>query len=92
MLLEHPEDKIHPGLLRKLIGLLQTYSDETQVIIASHSAAVFNSLGPESLRLVTMEEGETKARALSPDEIDVVGKYLEEEGSLSDFLETVEGE
>ena len=27
MLLEHPEDGIHRALLRKLIGLLETYSD-----------------------------------------------------------------
>jgi predicted ATPase len=90
MLLEHPEDTIHPGLLRKLISLLRTYSDETQVIIASHSPAVFNSLEPGSVRLVTLEEGETKVRPLSPEETSIAGRYLEEEGSLADFLETVE--
>ena len=92
MLLEHPEDKIHPGLLRKLIDLLRNYADESQLIVASHSPAVFNSLGPDSIRLVTMDQGETKARAFSPSEIGIVGNYLEEEGSLSDFLETVEEE
>ena len=92
MLLEHPEDKIHPGLLRKLIGLLRNYSVESQLIVASHSPAVFNSLDPQSIRLVTMDQGETKVRALSPEETRVAGKYLEEEGSLADFLETVEGD
>ncbi len=92
MLLEHPEDKIHPGLLRKLIDLLRNYAAESQLIVASHSPAVFNALGPDSIRLVTMDQGETKARALSPSEIGIAGKYLQEEGSLSDFLETVEEE
>jgi predicted ATPase len=92
MLVEHPEDKIHPGLLRRLIDLLRSYSAERQLIVASHSPAVFNSLDPESIRLVTMEQGETKVRALSSEETHVAGKYLEEEGSLADFLETVEGE
>ena len=92
MLLEHPKDGIHRGLLRKLIDVLRNYSDQTQLIASSHSPVVFNALNPGSVRLVTMEDGETKVRALSPEEANVVSKYLEEEGSLSDFLETVEGE
>jgi predicted ATPase len=93
MLLEHPEEGIHRGLLRKLVDLLRDYSDQTQLIVTSHSPVVFNTLDPESVRLVTMEnEGLTKVRALSPDELGVADRYLEEEGSLSDFLETVEDE
>ncbi len=90
MLLEHPEDGIHRGLVRKVISLLQTYSDESQVIIASHSPVVFNSLPPEAVRLVSMENGVTKVRAFSPHETSVASKYLEEEGTLADFLQTVE--
>ena len=92
MLLEHPEDGIHHALLRKLIGILQTHSDESQVLMASHSASVLDSLDPSAVRLVTMEEGGTKARALTEEEVRYAGKYLEEEGTLSDFLETVEEE
>jgi len=92
MLLEHPEECIHGGLLRKLIDLLRGYSDQSQLIISSHSPVVFNSLDPEAVRLVTMDQGKTKVRALTPVEMEAVGKYLEDEGSLADFLETVEGE
>lgn len=90
MLLEHPEEGIHHALLRKLMGILQTHSDETQILMASHSAAVLDSLDPSAVRLVTMEEGDTKARALTDEELRFARQYLEEAGSLSDFLETVE--
>jgi predicted ATPase len=89
MLLEHPEDGIHEGLLWKLIDILQGYSDQSQVIIASHSAAVFNAVPPEAIRLVTMEEGETKVRPLSRQELGAAATYLKEEGTLADFLEMV---
>jgi len=91
MLLEHPEEGIHRGLLRKLIDVLRTYSGRCQLIIASHSAVVFDTLDPKSVRLVTMSEGETKVRPLTAEELDAARKYLEEEGTLSDFLEVVDG-
>jgi energy-coupling factor transporter ATP-binding protein EcfA2 len=89
MLLEHPEESMHEGLLWKLIDILQGYSDQSQVIIASHSAAVFNAVPPEAIRLVTMEEGETKVRPLSRQELGAAATYLKEEGTLADFLEMV---
>jgi predicted ATPase len=92
MLIEHPEDSIHRGLLRKLIDVLRTYSDQSQLIISSHSSVVFNTLDPKAIRLVTMEEGETKVRALTPVELHAAEEFMEEEGSLADFIETVEEE
>jgi ABC-type branched-subunit amino acid transport system ATPase component len=89
MLLEHPEDGIHRALLRKLIGVLQAYSGQSQLIIASHSADVFNALDPAAVRLVTMEDGQTGVRKLTAEEVQAAAKYLEEEGSLADFLEIV---
>ena len=63
MLVEHPEDSIHQGLLRKLLGVLRTYSGQSQLILSSHSSVVFNTLDPRAIRLVTMEEGNTKVRS-----------------------------
>ena len=90
MLIEHPEDEIHEGLLRKVIDLLKSHSDESQVILSSHSSAVFNSVDPTEVRLVTMDSGKTRARGLTPQEVAVAKKYLEEQGTFADFLETVE--
>ena len=90
MLIEHPEDSIHRGLLRKVIDVLQGYSDQHQMILSSHSAVVFDTLDPMAVRLVTMENDATKVRKLTPDELRAAKLFMEEEGSLSDFIETVE--
>ncbi len=92
MLIEHPEDTIHRGLLRKVIDVLQGYSDQHQLIISSHSPVVFDTLDPKAVRLVTMEDDVTKVRALTSEELRAAKLFMEEEGSLSDFIETVEEE
>ena len=90
MLLEQPEDSIHAGLTSKLLDLLKTYSKERTVILTTHSATMFNALAPENIRLVTMQKGATRLRALSPQELSTAREFLEDEGSLSDFIESVE--
>lgn len=90
MLIEQPEDGIHPGLLHKLIPLLKTYSDLGQVILASHSPMVFNRLNPEEIRLVEMKGAATTLRALSAKEIRGAERYISEDGPLSDYVETMQ--
>ncbi len=90
MLVEQPEDCIHPGLLRKVLDLFRSYSDRTQLIFSTHSPAVLDMLQPEEIRLVTAPDGKTAVRALSPDEIRVARQFLQEEGALSAFYETLD--
>jgi predicted ATPase len=87
MMIEQPEDAIHPGLLHKLIDLLKAYSDRTQVILATHSPAVLDALEPEDILLVTAPRGVTRARRLSADDLDHARSFLQNDGSLSEFLE-----
>ncbi|OJW14704.1 MAG: hypothetical protein BGO49_17100 [Planctomycetales bacterium 71-10] len=87
MLMEQPEDSIHPGLLRKLIDLLRTYSGDTQMLFTTHSAAVLDILEPEEVLLATAVEGSTEVRRLTPDELVRAKDFLASEGTLSDFLE-----
>jgi predicted ATPase len=90
MLIEQPEDSIHPGLLQKLISILRTYSHETQILFTTHSLAVLDILHPEEILLATAPEGSTTVRKLTPDEIERAKSFLENEGSLSDFLEPLD--
>jgi predicted ATPase len=89
MLLEHPEEGIHRALVWKLINVLQGYSDQSQIIIASHSADVFNAVAPEAIRLVTMEDGQTRVRSLTSQEARDANEYREQKGTLADFLDIV---
>ena len=36
MLIEQPEDCIHPGLLRKVLDIMRSYSDRTQIVFSTH--------------------------------------------------------
>lgn len=90
MLIEQPEDSIHPGLLRKLIEILRIHSGGNQVLFSTHSSAVLDVLEPEEILLVTAEGGATKVRNLSSTEVEHARWFLDEEGSMSEFIETLE--
>ena len=90
MLIEHPEDGIHSGLLKKLMHLLHEYSVPAQEIITSHSTELFNVLDPADVRLVSMTDGTTIVRPLSSIELVAATQYVSSDGPLSDFLETVQ--
>jgi len=89
MLLEQPEDSIHPGLLAKVIDILRTYSGRTQLICTTHSPRVMNLVGPAGIRLVTAENGKTSVNALSDGSLTAAKGYLKDEGTLAEFLDTL---
>ncbi len=91
MLVEHPEDGIHRGLVRKLVNLLRTNADPAQIILSSHSTTVMNGLEAPNVRLVSILRGTTQVRALTSKEISLAARFIEEDGTLGDFLESVEG-
>lgn len=89
MLIEQPEDSIHAGLLAKVIDILRTYSDGTQLICTTHSPRVMNLVGPSSIRFVTADDGRTRVSELTDNDFKAAQAYLEDEGTLSEFLETL---
>ncbi len=89
MLLEQPEDSLHQGLTKKLIGLIQTNVD-SQIIMSSHSSALLNKLEPENIRIVSLHEGFTVTRPLTEKERDAAVKFLNAEGPFYDFLEPLQ--
>ncbi|MCY2953487.1 MAG: AAA family ATPase [Planctomycetota bacterium] len=90
MLMEQPEDSIHSGLMKKLIDLLRVNAEPTQFFLATHSCAVFNRLQPSDFRLVTIRNGITNLRSLSAQELRAAADFIDREGSMTEFLETVE--
>jgi hypothetical protein len=87
MLLEQPEDCIHPGLLDQVIDILQSYSKNTQLICTTHSPSTINSVGPSGIRLVTVENDKTVVSELNSETIAAAEKYLHNNGTLSEFLD-----
>lgn len=94
ILVEQPEDGIHSGLLTKLLPLCFQYAEvyNKQLIIATHSPEIINLLPPESIRLVKMTENGTKVSALSKEQMPFIHDYLQNEGALFDFIESMDDE
>ena len=91
MLIEHPEDGIHTGLVKKVVDLMRHDSGSTQIIISSHSLTLLNGLSPEEIRLVTIDNGATHVHALSNEQLKTANQFISEHGgNLADFVESVE--
>lgn len=94
LLIEQPEDGIHVGLLRKVLSLCFTYAEHLnkQLVITTHSAEIIDLLQAEDIRFIKMTEEGTKASKLSDEELAIFPGYLRNEGSLSEFIDTVDDE
>lgn len=60
LLIEEPENGLHPARIREVIGVLRRLSERgTQVLMATHSPLVINELRPDEVSVVTRtsEEG-----------------------------------
>lgn len=86
LLLEEPETAIHPSLLRRLLSVIESYTIDSQVIISTHSSIVVNWANPSDLTLIERDSGTTKARNLQPDEMHAASRFIDDEGTLSDFV------
>ena len=86
LLVEEPETSVHPGLLRKLLAEVDSYSINCQVILTTHSPQVVASSQPEEVRLVRRHQGRTVIDPLTPQQLTRVGEYLAEDGTLGDFV------
>lgn len=89
-LIEQPEDGIHHGLLHKIIPLLRSYANPKQFLVTSHSTAVFNRIDPSEIRLVDLAGGQTTIRSLTAAELSAAERFMENDGPLSEFIESVQ--
>ena len=86
VLIEEPETAVHPGLLSRLLDVVDSYSADRQVIISTHSPIVVDWCQPDELRLIERVDARTVSRSLSANEANRVAAYLADEGTLSDFI------
>ncbi len=58
LLVEEPENGLHPARIADVVRILREISKETQVLIATHSPLVVNELEPDEVSLVTRRPSE----------------------------------
>ncbi len=86
LLIEEPETSIHPGLLHRLLAEIDAYTLDRQVILSTHSLIVVDWAHPSDIRLVERTEGRTLVRALDDREVADVAEYLDDQGTLADYI------
>lgn len=85
-MIEEPETQIHPGLLEKLLNEIEAYTADENLILSTHSPQVVSWTQPNKINLVYRQNGRTYVRKLKETEIESVVDYLNEEGSLGEWL------
>ena len=55
LLVEEPENGLHPSRIRDVVKTLRKVSEHCQVLVATHSPLVVNELGPEEVTVVTRD-------------------------------------
>jgi len=94
LLIEQPEDGIHTGLLHKLLPLCFEYAEvyNKQLIFTTHSSEAINLFQPENIRIVKMTENGTKVSPLDKERMPFIRDYLQNEGALFDFIDSMDDE
>ncbi len=55
LLIEEPENGLHPSRIAEVIGVLREASKQTQIILATHSPLVINELEPDEVTVITRD-------------------------------------
>lgn len=84
--IEEPEIAVHPGLLARLLAEIDAYSSDRQIILSTQSPEVVSWARPDALRLVERIAGASRVRGLSHEERARIDRYLDDEGTLGDFV------
>jgi predicted ATPase len=56
LLVEEPENGLHPSRIRDVMTILRKISETTQVILATHSPLVINEMRPDEVTVVTRDD------------------------------------
>jgi energy-coupling factor transporter ATP-binding protein EcfA2 len=88
MLLEQPEDSLHQGMTKKLIGLLRENA-ASQLVMSSHSSVLLSNLHPDDIQIVSLHDGYTVARHLTDAERNNALTFMNESGPLYDFISSL---
>jgi len=86
IIVDEPQNFLHPGAVRKLIEVLKKYPQH-QYIFATHSPAVITASDPSTFTMVRASDGESVLEVMDPSNAKHLQTYLSEIGAhLSDVF------
>ncbi|BEG98382.1 AAA family ATPase [Bacteroides sedimenti] len=78
MIIEEPENYLHPKIHRLLIEYLRETFENGACILTSHSETILNLMNPEELIICNLEDNLTKCKRI--DDIESIKKAISESG------------
>lgn len=76
MVIEEPEQTVNPALLAVLADAFRECSERTQILITSHSPHLVDLFPTENIRVVTMQDGETRIAKIRASQQEAVKEHL----------------
>ena len=83
LVIEEPEQTVHPGVLGVLADAFREAAESTQIIVTTHSPHFIDHFEPEQIRVVTLEDGLTKVSRVKNTQLEAVKRRLM---SMQDFM------
>lgn len=91
LLIEEPEQTVHPGVLAVLADAFKEAAELTQVVVTTHSPHLVDHFAPEQVRVVSLRNGTTNVERVRKTQVEAVKRRLM---SLQEFMvaEGLQGE
>jgi len=83
LVIEEPEQTIHPGVLPALAEAFKEASERTQIIVTTHSPQFVDQFDPSEVRVVWSQDGLTNISPIKPTQVEAVKRQLM---SLQEFM------
>ena len=83
LVIEEPEQAVHPGVLGVLADAFREASERTQIIVTTHSPHFVDHFEPEQVLVVTLEDGHTRVSKVKSTQLEAVKRRLM---SMQDFM------
>jgi hypothetical protein len=87
LVVEEPENSVHPWIIRALVKRFREISRLKNVIITTHSPVVIDLLEPEEAWILSRVDGETQLRRLTDLDPTVAAQWRDGKFKLSHFLD-----
>jgi predicted ATPase len=88
LIIEEPENSIHPWIIRNILEACREVTPRKQVMFTTHSPVVLNSVRPEEVLVIWREAGESKIRPLIELDPDVVNLWSSGKVLNFDFIDS----
>lgn len=88
LLLEEPENSVHPWIIRNVMDACKQASRSKQIVVTTHSPIVMNSVAPDQLYVMWRDRGESHLQPLTYLDNSFLGLWTEGRVPTFDYIDS----